>query len=72
MPVVTDYTALLYYPTYSPGRWNAQADIGTQAIVTYSFTDTPDLQSLADYDPYGATAYWAYSCLLYTSPSPRD
>ena len=61
MTVVTDYTALLYYPSYAPGRWNAQADIGTQTIVTYSFTDLADLQSLEDYDPYGATSYWSYS-----------
>jgi Ca2+-binding RTX toxin-like protein len=51
----------LYYPTYSPGRWNAQTNVGTQTIITYSFTDTADLQSLAEYDPYGATAYWAYT-----------
>lgn len=61
MSVVSDYTALLYYPTSSSARWNSPSSVGTQTIITYSFTDTSDLLSLDDYDPYGATAYWSYS-----------
>lgn len=57
----TDYTSLLYYPQYSSGRWNAVTDVGTQTIVSYSFTDTGDLPTTGEYNPYGASGYWSYS-----------
>lgn len=57
--VVADYTALLYYLDNDSLRWNAIADVGTQTVITYSFTETNELASVST-DPYGATAYWAY------------
>lgn len=59
--VVYDYTALLAYQESSNYRWNGMTDLGTSVVVTYSFTETADLPLLADYDPYGATAYWSYT-----------
>ncbi len=57
---VSDYTALLRYLDSDSSRWNGMTDVGTGVVVTYSFTDTADLPALADYNPYGATGYWAY------------
>ncbi len=61
MSEVTDYTALLYYMENDSFRWNAPVQTGTQVVVTYSFTETGDLQNPASYDSYGATGYWAYN-----------
>ena len=56
-----DFSALLYYTHYTPGRWNAMTDVGTQTIVTYSFREDADLPSTSSYNPYGASAYWSYN-----------
>jgi len=61
MSEVTDYTALLYYMENDSFRWNAPVQTGTQVVVTYSFTETNNLQDPATYDSYGATEYWAYT-----------
>ncbi|SPH19312.1 Leukotoxin [Ascidiaceihabitans donghaensis] len=58
---VDDYTAILYYTQNDNLRWNGGVAVGTQTVVTYSFTDTADLPALADYDPYEADAYWSYT-----------
>lgn len=60
MTVVTDYTAILYYLQNPNGRWNAQTDLGTQAVVTYNFVETADLDDPAG-DPYGANDYWSFN-----------
>ncbi|UWR45182.1 metallopeptidase [Phaeobacter inhibens] len=60
MPRVSDYSALLYYLDGDHFRWNAPAEIGTQAIITYSFTETGSLADPAASDPYGATEYWSF------------
>ncbi len=60
MPVVSDYRAILAYQTRSTARWNANEDLGTGAIVTFSFpagTDLPDPLL----DPYGAEEYLSMS-----------
>lgn len=61
MTEVTDYTALLTYLSDNSFRWNAQANLGTQVVVTYSFTESGELENPLTYDPYGATSYWSYS-----------
>lgn len=60
MTEVTDYTALLYYTEHGNGRWNSLADLGTSAVVTYSFTASGDLGNASN-DPYGATRYWSFN-----------
>ncbi|MFK7754044.1 MAG: zinc-dependent metalloprotease family protein [Sedimentitalea sp.] len=57
MSEVSDYTALLYYTEYSYLRWNAAADVGTQMVVTYSFTETEDLSTNLT---HSASSYWSY------------
>lgn len=59
MPVVTDYTALFHDSGESnSSRWNAQAALGTQAVITYSFTETADLPTTYQYN---ATEYVSYN-----------
>ncbi|MDC0660186.1 zinc-dependent metalloprotease family protein [Leisingera sp. SS27] len=60
MAEVTDYTALLAYTSNSYYRWNSQTDLGTQSVVTYSFTSSSNLGDVAQ-DPYGATGYWSFN-----------
>ncbi|MBY6056981.1 reprolysin-like metallopeptidase [Leisingera daeponensis] len=60
MSEVTDYTALLAYTSSNNYRWNSQARLGTQAVVTYSFVGNGELGNAAD-DPYGATSYWTFN-----------
>ncbi|PCJ07302.1 MAG: hypothetical protein COB16_11485 [Rhodobacteraceae bacterium] len=60
MSEVANYTALLYYLEDDSFRWNASVDIGTQVVVSYSFTEAKNLQNPAVYDAYGATSYWSY------------
>jgi Ca2+-binding RTX toxin-like protein len=60
MTTVADYTALLRYLENDSSRWNGMTSVGAPVVVTYSFTDSTDLPTLADYDPYGSTEYWAY------------
>ncbi|MFS4581541.1 M10 family metallopeptidase C-terminal domain-containing protein [Phaeobacter sp. C3_T13_0] len=60
MPRVSDYSALLYYLDGDHYRWNAPAELGTQAVVTYSFTETSSLADPAETDDYGATEYWSF------------
>lgn len=57
---VTDYTGIVYYLENDSLRWNGLTDVGTQVVITYSFTDTADLPDPSS-DPYGATAYWSYN-----------
>lgn len=57
---VSDYTALLYYRQSDSLRWNGQTNVGTQVVVTYSFTEAIDLPDPSG-DPFGATGYWAYT-----------
>jgi serralysin len=61
--IVDDYTALLYYQNAGQDhlRWNGQVDVGTQVVVTYSFIETENLPTLAEYDPYSADGYWSFS-----------
>ncbi|MFW8634009.1 reprolysin-like metallopeptidase [Cribrihabitans pelagius] len=61
MTIVSDYTALLRYTSAGSEntRWNSQAALGTQTVVTYSFTETADLADVSG-DPYGASSYWAF------------
>ncbi|MFN3642240.1 MAG: hypothetical protein ACK4TB_04865 [Gemmobacter sp.] len=54
-----DYTALL--ATGPSQRWNAGLATGTPVFVTYSFVESADLPALADYNPYNASAYDAFS-----------
>lgn len=56
---VTDYTGIAYHVENNNLRWNGMTDLGTQVVITYSFTDTADLKDPTS-DPYGATGYWAY------------
>lgn len=58
---VTDYTALLAYTGNASFRLNANAALGTQVFVTYSFTESPDIPSLADYNPYDSDGYFAFN-----------
>lgn len=60
MAEVSDYTSLLYYSSAANGRWNYMADVGTQAVVTYSFVETADLDPVSQ-DPYGAASYHAFT-----------
>ncbi len=60
MAVVSDYTALLYYWENDALRWNGQTAVGSQVVVTYSFTERSDLSPVFS-DPYGATSYWSFS-----------
>lgn len=60
MPVVTDYTALLDDTGESnTTRWNAQAALGTQTVITYSFTETSDLPTTYQYSATGYSSYTA-------------
>ena len=59
--MVDDYRALLYYTQNDSLRWNSGTAVGTQSIVTYSFTDTADLPTTAEYNPYSASGYWSYN-----------
>jgi hypothetical protein len=56
---VSDYTALLGYLETEAYRWNAQADLGTQAVVTYSFYDTDALPEVEG-SGVGLTTYWSF------------
>ena len=58
---VSDYTALLAYLDYSWGRWNATERLRTPVIVSYTFTETADLPSLAEFDPYGSDGYFSFN-----------
>lgn len=58
---MTDYTALLYYNDNDTLRWNGMTDVGTQVVVTYSFTETNELGNAGTDDPFGGNGYWAYS-----------
>lgn len=58
---VSDYTALLAYNRSNSFRFNANADLGTQVFVTYSFTETADLPSTSEYNPYGSSSYYTFS-----------
>ncbi|APG48884.1 M10 family metallopeptidase C-terminal domain-containing protein [Phaeobacter porticola] len=60
MPRVSDYSALLYYLDGDHFRWNAPAELGTQAVITYSFTETGNLADPTISDPFGATEYWSF------------
>ena len=55
--IVTDHTALLAYLDTDYLRWNSVAPIGTPVVISYSFSDTPDI---AEYNPYGASGYWDF------------
>ena len=56
---VADYTALLYGA--DPLRWSGGFEIGSPAIITYSFTTEADLPSTSDYNPYNAQSYAAFT-----------
>ena len=56
--VVTDYTAIDAHLDNDALRWNGLAEIGTQVVVTYSFSTIPDI---ATYNPYGSTSYAAFN-----------
>lgn len=60
MTEVTDYTALLAYTSNSNFRWNSVTGLGTNTVVTYSFTSSSDLGD-AGSDPYGASRYWSFN-----------
>ncbi|WP_281707619.1 M10 family metallopeptidase C-terminal domain-containing protein [Phaeobacter italicus] len=59
MPRITDYTALLYYLEGDHFRWNSPFAVGTQAVITYSFTLPGNLPDVTQ-DPVGATGYWSF------------
>lgn len=61
MPVVIDETAILAYLEDDNLRWNANADLGTQVVVTYRFVETSDLENAVTYDSYGASKYLSYT-----------
>ncbi|WP_083100633.1 reprolysin-like metallopeptidase [Pseudophaeobacter leonis] len=56
---VSDYTALLGYLETEAYRWNAIADLGTQAVVTYSFYETEALPEVEG-SSVGLTTYWSF------------
>jgi len=58
---VEDYTALLAYTDDSWARWNAIERLRTPVIVSYSFSETDELPSLSDYDPYGSDGYFTFN-----------
>lgn len=58
---VEDYTALLAYTDDSWARWNAIERLRTPVIVSYSFSETNELPSLSDYDPYGSDGYFTFN-----------
>lgn len=58
---VTDFTALLAYVDTEWARWNATERLRSPVIVSYSFTETADLPTLAEYDPYGSDGYFTFS-----------
>lgn len=55
---VQDYTSLLAYLGQDALRWNATTSVGTQVVVTYSFTPT---ENLPTYTQYNTSTYWSYS-----------
>jgi Ca2+-binding RTX toxin-like protein len=55
---VEDYTGILAYLGQNPLRWNGATDVGTQVVITYSFTETADLPT---YTQYNTSSYWSYS-----------
>lgn len=58
MSIVSDYTAVLAYPDYAPGRWNADHALGTPVIVSYSFLTDADLPRPSEvaFEPASVTA----------------
>ena len=55
---VEDYTSILAYLGSDKLRWNGAADLGTQVVVTYSFTETANLPT---FEQYGTSTYWSFS-----------
>jgi Ca2+-binding RTX toxin-like protein len=55
---VQDYTSLLAYLGQDALRWNAATTVGTQVVVTFSYTETEDLPTTTQYN---TSTYWAYS-----------
>lgn len=61
MPVVRDYTAIVAMLEHDEYRWNAGAEAGLGAVVTYSFAEGAALGSAVGADPFGASQYIAFS-----------
>jgi serralysin len=58
---VRDYTALLAYPEGAAQRWNNPDAPGTAVVLTVSFPGAGAVPTLADYDPFDATGYSAFT-----------
>lgn len=59
---VEDYTAILHYLENDSTRWNGMTDVGTNVIVSYSFTTFADLPDVAS-SPYSVSAFWAFDAV---------
>lgn len=61
MSIVSDYTAILALTGGDSFRWNGPTNVGAAVFVTYSFADGDFVPSTADYSPYDATGYSAFT-----------
>ena len=66
-----------FFHYFSVNEWRtddelAQIDAGTLSPWLKEYFDDADHASGDVWDRYIASMYWAFTCLLYTSPSPRD
>ena len=60
--IVSDERAIQYHLEAGDNwRWNALDPLGTSVTVTYSFFEGADLPTTAEYNPYGADSYSAFT-----------
>ena len=62
--VVNDHSSILYYLGGDDNfRWNAESDVGSSVLVTYSFNDGSDLPSTSGAldNPFGASNFSSFT-----------